>query len=111
MIAAVVVVIVWPPSGERLCLDGAVEVDAGLLPGALDSAFGDAAHGGDLPEREPAEELQVDHLGEIGIDLGQLLEGVADPGQLLVVGDVTGGLVAVERGDGELAAALLGAPA
>ena len=52
-----------PPVGDR-----AVQVDAAFLPVALHGALGDAAHGRDLGEGEAAEELQVDDLGEVGID-------------------------------------------
>ena len=34
---------------------------------------------GDLHEGEPAEKLEVDHVGELGIDLGQRVEGRAHP--------------------------------
>jgi hypothetical protein len=49
-------------------------------------ALRQAAHGGDVGEGEPAEELEVHHLGELGIHAGELIDGFADASQVLVVG-------------------------
>ena len=61
---------------------------------------------GDLGDGEAAEELQVDDVGELGLELGQLVERGADVAEHRRLGDVLGGL-RVERGDVEAAAALL----
>ena len=58
--------------------DRMVQVEAALLPVALNGPFRHAAHGGDLGEGEAAEELQIDDLGEIRFDLGELVERIAD---------------------------------
>src|SRR5262245_35449290 len=64
--------------GWRRTADGVVQIEAALLPGALDRPLGDAAHPRDLAKREAAEELQIDDLGEGRFDLGELVERVAD---------------------------------
>ena len=66
--------------------DRAMQIEAAFFPVALHGPLGDAAHGGDLGEGEAAEELQIDDLGEAGIDLGELVERIADLAQLLRVG-------------------------
>ena len=58
-----------------------MQVEAALFPVALNRPLRDAAHRGDLGEGEAAEELQVDDLGETRLDLGELVERVADPDQ------------------------------
>ena len=89
--------------------DRAMQIDAALLPVALHGPLRHAAHGGDLGEGEAAEELQIDDLREIRIDLAELVERIADPGQLLRVGHV-GRQIGAERRNLEQAAALLRAP-
>src|SRR6185436_1073714 len=69
-------------------------------------ALRDAAHRGNLGEREPAEELQVDDLGQLRFHAGQLVERVADLDQRERFRDAVG-VVADERGQLEQAAALL----
>src|SRR5690606_16999926 len=83
-----------------------VQIEAALLPAALNRPFRYAAHRGDLGEREAAEELQVDDLGEAGLDLRQLVERIADAQQLLGVADAVA-VVGQQRGDLEQAAPLL----
>ena len=67
-----------------------MQQETGLLPLALDGAFGHAPHRGDLGEREAAEELQVDHLRELRLDGRQFVEhlnegiGFADRHQIYV---------------------------
>ena len=58
-----------------------MQIQAALLPVALDGPFRDAAHRGNLGEGEAAEELQVDDLGQARLDLGELVERIADHDQ------------------------------
>lgn len=82
-----------------------MEIDAGLLPMALDGSFRDVFHGGDFEETESAKEAEVDDFGERSIVLGECVEGIADARQLTVVCEVLN--VGTERGDLEKAAAFL----
>ena len=74
---------------------------------ALHRALGHPAHGRDLSEGKATEELEVDDLGERGIDRGELVEGRANPDQLFDVGPALADFAAQGR-DLEAAAALLG---
>jgi hypothetical protein len=87
-----------------------MQVDARLLPLPLHGALGDAAHRGDLGEREAAEKFEVDDLGERGVDPRQLVECLADPEKLALVGGAVG-RGGVDGGDLNPAAALEGMPA
>src|SRR5215470_7612381 len=97
-------------SGEELFLERGVEVDSGLLPATLHRPFRDSPHRGDLGEGEPAEELHVHDLGQRRIHTGQPVERLADARELLAVCGRLAFPVA-DRGDVEVAAALLGPPA
>ena len=55
-----------------------------LLPVALHGTLGNAAHGRDLGEREAAEELEVDELGERGIGVRELVQRVAQLGVVVL---------------------------
>ena len=57
-----------PPSG-RGGAELAVQVDSRPVPTPLDGPFAHPAHRPDLGEGEPAEELEVHHLGELRIEL------------------------------------------
>ena len=59
-----------------------MEVDARLVPLALNRPFRCAAHGGDLRERKAAEEAQIDNLGEPRLARREIVERVADPLEL-----------------------------
>ena len=76
--------------GWRRAADRMVQVEAALLPVALNGPFRHAAHGCDLGERETAEELQVDDLGEVRFDLRELVERIADQDQRAGVDDAVG---------------------
>ena len=76
----------------------------------LHGALRDPAHGGDLGEREAAEELQVDDVRELRLRGRELLERLADPDELAVSGGCRAILI-VEGRDPETATALLGAAA
>src|SRR5262245_2484742 len=89
---------------------GAVEIDARLLPAALHRAFRHAAHRRDFGEGEAAKEFEVYHLGERGVDLGELVQCLADLHELFFVDDILHDF-AVQRGDLELAPAFLGTAA
>jgi hypothetical protein len=71
------------PCRGTVAVDRVVEVQAPLLPLALDRPLRHAAHGGDLGEREPAEELEIDDLGQLRFDLGEFVERITDPDQFL----------------------------
>jgi len=64
----------------------AVQINARLLPFSLHRALGYAPHGSNFSEGETAEEPQVDNLRERGIRFGQLVQGIADGRESLVVG-------------------------
>src|SRR5262249_40767725 len=90
-----------PLVGERV-----MEIQSPLLPVALNRALRKLAHGCDLREREPAEELQFHHLHDIRLNGGDCVEEVAklQPARgfgyaVLMVGP--------ERGDVYLASALV----
>ena len=87
-----------------------MQVDAGLFPVALHRPFRHPRHGGDLREREPAEELQVDDTRQPGVDGGQFVERIAQRAQIGRVGNGFGDIRANRR-DLELAAPLLRLPA
>ena len=87
-----------------------MQQQARLGPVALNGALRHLPHRGDLAEREAAEELEVDDLGEPGVDRRQRVLRVADPCQLLAVGHDLGH-VGADRGDLELPATLLRVPA
>src|SRR5262249_41681852 len=93
-----------PVSDRRFGADASVEVDAGLFPLPLDGAFGDPTHRGQLDEGKAAEELEVHNFRQRAVDLGELIERVADPGELRLF---PGALcrLAVKRGDLELPSA------
>src|SRR5688572_3500690 len=96
-----------PGRGRRPAVDRVVQVEAALLPAALNGPFGHPAHRGNLGEREPAEELQVDDLRQIRFDFGELVERIADQNQRAGVDDAIR-VIEAERGDLEQPAALLG---
>ena len=58
--------------------DRMMQIEAGLLPATLNGPFRSAAHDCDVSERESAEKLHIDDLGEIRLDLGELFERIAD---------------------------------
>ncbi len=87
--------------------DRAVQIDARFLPAPLHRSFRYAAHGGDLGERETAEELQIDDLGQRRIDRREGVESVANPAQFLLVDPRVAGLL-LQGSNLEAAAALLG---
>jgi phosphatidylserine/phosphatidylglycerophosphate/cardiolipin synthase-like enzyme len=62
-----------------------VEVESRPLPISLHRALGNIPHGGDLNERQAAEELQINHLREGRFDLSQLIESVADLNKFAVI--------------------------
>src|SRR5262245_14259968 len=66
-------------------LEARVEIDSRLLPATLHGALGNSAHRGNFPEGEAAEELEIDYLGERRVDLGKLLERIAQQRQLAIV--------------------------
>ena len=90
-------------SGQLDLVERLVEQRARLRPVPPDRALGHAAHPGDLDEREAAEELQIDQLGQLRIDGGQLFEGAAEP--LQIDGPAVGRrMVVLERRERQLAA-------
>ncbi len=72
-------------SDRRLVTEMLVEIDARLLPHPLHRALGHVAHGGDLGERESTEEFQIDYLGERWLQIGKLVESIADLAQFAFV--------------------------
>src|SRR4029079_10848405 len=67
--------------------DRVVQVEPALFPVPLNGPFRYPPHRGDLGERQPAEELQIDDFSELGLDLGQLVERVADANERDRVGE------------------------
>src|SRR6185312_2367910 len=65
--------------------DGAMKIDASLLPVALDGPFRNAFHNGDFGEAEPTKEAEIDNLGERSITLCKLVESFADASQFAIV--------------------------
>jgi hypothetical protein len=64
--------------GRTGAADGVMQVEAPLLPAALNRPFRHAPHRGDLREREAAEKLQLDDLRELRLDRGEFVERVTD---------------------------------
>src|SRR5215203_4531676 len=84
----------------RRAADSMVQVEAAFFPVALDRPLRDAAHRGDLGEREAAEELQLDDFRQLRFDLGELVERVADHDERRRVHHAVG-VIGAERGDVE----------
>src|SRR5205814_10408750 len=57
--------------------------DTRAIPVAMQSAPRHAAHLRDLFKAESAEELQIDKLRELGLDVGELEQGLAKPAEIL----------------------------
>jgi hypothetical protein len=83
-----------------------MEVDAGLLPLALDGSLADIPRSRNFRERKSAKILQVNNLRERRVGLGQFVKRIAYASEAAVVHCVLD--VCSERGDLKLATALLG---
>jgi hypothetical protein len=83
-----------------------MEVDARLLPLALHGSLADIPGSRDFREGKSAKILQVNNLREGWFGLGEFLERLTDANEVAVVNRVLD--FGSERGDLELAAALLG---
>ena len=86
-----------------------VQVDASLFPLALHGSFRHSSNFGDFTKGKSAEELQIDHLCEWAIDLGQFVDGIADLAELPRIGGIIGH-PGVISGDLKFATAFLRAP-
>src|SRR5262245_60684436 len=73
--------------GRTCVANRVVQVQPALLPLALNGPLGHTSHDGDLRERQAAEELQLDDLGELRLDLRQLVERIVDSQERLPIGD------------------------
>src|SRR4051794_7427964 len=86
------------------------KIDPRLVPLPLHRALAGAPEARDLGEGEAAEELELDHLGDLRLHGGELVERLAE--LLDLVGVAQRGravhVLAVERGDLEIAAAFPG---
>jgi serine/threonine protein kinase len=95
-----------PPTPAGSLPEQTVQEEPCLLPMAFDGALGHASHGCNLREAEPAEEPQVDQLGERRVERRHLVEGGTDLRELGASGRGRRQLVR-ERADHEMASPLL----
>jgi hypothetical protein len=58
-----------------------MEINPRFFPVPLHRALRQPAHGGDLGEGEPAEELEIHDLGQNRVDGSELVERIADAGE------------------------------
>ena len=63
-----------------------MQVQPALLPITLDRPFRHTAQARNLGERQPAEELQLNHFGEVRFDVGELVERIVDAQQRVPIG-------------------------
>src|SRR5262249_13201305 len=86
--------------------DRGMQVQPALLPVTLNRPFRHTPQAGDLGERQPTEELQLDDFGKLRFDLGELVEGIVDAQQRVPVRDAFR-VEGAQRGDLEETASLL----
>jgi hypothetical protein len=65
--------------GSRVDEQGSMQEEPGLAPVALHGSVGNASEPGDLHEREAAEEVQVDEVGERRLERRELIERSTAP--------------------------------
>src|SRR5262245_40853076 len=70
------------------CSNRPIEIQACLLPVALNRPLRRRSHCGDFREGEAAEEFEIDQLRQRRIDGGEFVQRVADRRELLFVGQV-----------------------
>src|SRR5262249_61305168 len=95
----------WPRPPRSAAADFGLEPGPGIGPVAVGGGRGDAQHLGGLLAGQAGKVAQLDELRLLGIDRGQLLEGLVEGEQLVVrlgCGDGLEGL------SSQVAAALLG---
>src|SRR5690348_13524315 len=100
----------FDPDSFRAPAQALVQIDSRLFPVALHGALRHPPHRRDLREGKAAEELEVHHLRQLGLELGELVERVAPERKTYRVRRLIADIGDARSGD-ELAAALLSAAA
>src|SRR5690242_17682070 len=96
----------FDPDSFRAPAQALVQIDSRLFPVALHGALRHPPHRRDLREGKAAEELEVHHLRQLGLELGELVERVAHERKIYRVRRLIAD-IGVERRHLELATAFL----